>query len=124
MRLYFHGPITVPDVQQLREVLIELRREGGRCFIIADMSGATGIDAETRRYMAEWGRQETDWIAGSVIHGVSFAMRALLTLTLKAIKLVRKRRVDVEFVRDDTDAVLCIDAKRRTLDHEAAQDRG
>jgi sugar/nucleoside kinase (ribokinase family) len=124
VRLDFHGPITVSDIQQLREVLVEVKGESGRCFIIADMSGATAIDAETRKYMADWGRQNTEWIAGSAVHGVSFAMRVLLTLTLKAIRIVRKRRVEVEFVRDDAEALQCIDARRRAHDSEAVQDRG
>lgn len=123
LSLHLHGPLVVTDMQQLRDVLNLVMAEVGHCFLTADLSGATTIDADTRKYMAEWSKQNTDWVAGTAVYGVSFAMRALLTLTLKAIKFLGTQQVDFVFVEDEAAALRWIDAKRRVLYPEHARDR-
>jgi hypothetical protein len=113
--LSMHGPLTVSDIKQLREVLTVVMQEVGPCFIVADLSGATSLDADARKYMAEWSKENTDWVAGTVVHGVSFAMRALLTLTLKAIKFLGTQQVEFVFVKDEAEAIQWVDAKRLAL---------
>lgn len=122
--LYIHGPLTVADIQGLREVLVVVMAEVGHCFLIADMTDATAVDHEARKYMAEWSRQNTDWVAGTAVFGVSFAMRALLSLTLKAIKILGTQQVEFVFVKDEAEATRWIDAKRLALYPESARARG
>jgi len=121
--LYVHGSLTMPDLQQLREVLVEVMGEVGHCFLTADLSGATSVNADARKYMAEWSKQNTDWVAGTAVFGVNFAMRAVLTLTLNAIKLLGTQQVDFAFVKDEADATRWIDAKRLALYPESPQNR-
>lgn len=121
--LSIHGALTASDIQKLREVLVEVMEEVGHSFLTADLSGATSVNAEARKYMAEWSRQNTDWVAGTAVYGVSFAMRTVLTLTLNAIKLLGTQQVDFVFVKDEADAVRWVDAKRLALYPESAHSR-
>lgn len=120
--LRIRGPLTIGDLRRLREVLVAVMAERGHCFLVADMREATAIDHDTRKYMADWSRESTDWVAGAAIHGVSFAMRALLTLTLKAIKILGTQQVELVFVKDEPDALRWIDDRRRALFPAAAHD--
>lgn len=118
---HIHGSLTRPDLVRLREALADVIRDTGRCFLVADLGHATGIDTEARRYMTEWSRQNTDWIAGTAVHGVNFALRALLTLTLKAIKLVGTQQVEFVFVKDEPEALRWIAARRLALFPDTTQ---
>lgn len=122
--LHVRGPLTMPDLQKLREVLVVVMAETGRSFLIADLTKATIIDSDARRYMAEWSKQRTDWVAGTAVYGVNFAMRAVLTLTLNAIKLLGTQQVELVVLKDEADAIRWVDAKRLALFPESAQSRG
>lgn len=111
-----HGVLSVDDVTALREVAREVLRAHGRCFLIGDVNAMTGIDADARRLMAEWSKVEPDRVAGTAIHGCNFAMRALLTLTLNAIRYFSKQPAnDSVFVRDAAEARAWVDAQRAAL---------
>lgn len=121
--LHVRGPLTMPDLQKLREALVVVMAETGRSFLIADLSKATIIDSDARRYMAEWSKQHTDWVAGTAVYGVNFAMRAVLTLTLNAIKLLGTQQVELVVLKDEADAVRWVDARRLALFPESAANR-
>lgn len=123
LMLDFHGPLTLPDLQGLRAALAEVNAETGRSFLVADLNEATTVDSEARKYMAEWSRQRTDWVAGIAVHGIGFAMRTLLTLTLNAIKIVGAQQVEVVILRDEAEAIRWVDAKRLALYPETAPSR-
>lgn len=114
----------MPDLQKLREVLVVVMAETGRSFLIADLNKATIIDSDARRYMAEWSKQQTDWVAGTAVYGVNFAMRAVLTLTLNAIKLLGTQQVELVVLKDEADAIRWVDARRLALFPDSAQRRG
>lgn len=111
----FHGPIVTTDLYGLREVMVLLIQDCGRCFLIADLTDSHGIESDARKYMAEWSKQRTDRVAGTAVFGVNFAMRAIIQLTLNAIKFLGQQQVDLVFVRDAAEARRWIDAQRAVL---------
>jgi hypothetical protein len=119
IEMVFTGPITLADVAAMRDLLAQVRGAHGRCYMLADATGLTGINLDARKAMADWGRSTPeDQISGVGLHGMNFAMRALSALTLGAIKLMSGREVVVHFARDPAEARAWI-AKRRALDRAA-----
>lgn len=121
MALRVRGPLTRSDLEHLREALVEVMAEAGRAFLIADLHEATGIDSAARGYMAQWSKQNTDWVAGTAVYGVSFAMRTVLTLTLHAIKLLGTQQVELVILKGEADAIRWVDDRRRALYPERDQ---
>lgn len=114
LSIRYIGPITLSDVQAERDIFADVYRETGNCYLIADMSECTGIEPEARRYLANWSKDNPHGtIEGTAIHGVSFAMRAITTLTLNAIRFLSKNQpMAVVFVRDEAAARAWIDEQR------------
>lgn len=109
----FVGPLTLAHVEVLRELMHLVRGEHGRCYMLADSAGLTGIEAEARKALSEWGKTNPDdQISGVGVHGINFAMRALSVLTLAALKLMTRRPVVIHFASDEADARAWIDARR------------
>jgi hypothetical protein len=103
LRLWFHGPLTLPQAQQLRARIEELTRVG-RCFMLVDMSELTTMEPDARRFLSDWGRASDMHISGAALFGTSFAMRAMTTLILSAIRVLGQREIHVVFVRDEAEA--------------------
>jgi len=122
--LHVHGALTVSDLQRLREVLVVVMEETGHAFLIADLNKATIIDSGARKYMAEWSKEHTDWVAGTAVYGVNFAMRAVLTLTLNAIKLLGTQQVELVVLKEEADAIRWVDARRLALYPGSPLNRG
>jgi len=118
------GVLVRDDVTALREAALAVLREHGRCFLVGDVSAMTGIDADARRLMAEWSKVVPERLAGTAIHGCNFAMRALLTLTLNAIRYFSKQEAsDAVFVRDAAEARAWVDAQRAALTGQVRDER-
>lgn len=102
MRL--RGSISRRDLETLRKGLEELASERPSFYLLTDMAECTGIDPEARKYMAEWAKAPDVGLVGTVVYGNGFMMRALITLTLKAIKLLGQREALIHFVKDEAEA--------------------
>lgn len=111
----FAGAITRPDLEELRRVVAEIFADGPCCFLIADMSACTGIEPTARKYMAEWSKEGGEQLSGTAVHGLSFATRAIVTLSLSAIKFLGNQQVDVVFVKDEDEALQWIGKRRAAL---------
>ena len=119
IELEVHGTLTLADVTALRALALEtLAQEQGRCFLIADVTAMTGIDADARRQLAAWSKVDAERLAGTAIHGCGFAIRALLTLTLNAIKLFGRHEIDTVFASDGAEARSWIAAQRVALEEK------
>lgn len=112
MRMSLDGPLTRSDAEGMRAVMEAAIAEGTRCYLVADMSGCTGIKAEARKYMTEWSRSAPQQLSGVAVYGVSFAMRTIVSLTMAAIKFLGRQYAEVVFVKDDVEAVQWVDAHR------------
>ena len=106
------GALTLADIDELQLAVRATLAAAGRCFLVADLSGMAGLDPVARRRIAEWSRGEDDKVDAVAVHGCSFAMRTLITLTLNAIKLLGRQRSETVFVRDEAAALRWIDAQR------------
>ena len=116
----FAGELVRDDLEVLSELLRRIRGEHGRCYMLADAAGLTGISSEARKVLSERGHDDPDGqISGVGVHGISFAMRALSIMTLTTIKLLTRRPVVVHFASDEADARSWI-SQRRALDMNAA----
>ena len=109
----FTGQLTLEHVEVLRGLMHTIRGEHGRCYMLADSAGLTGITADARKALAKWSRDDPDdRISGVGVHGISFAMRALSMLTLGAINFMTRRPVTVHFAEDEAGARAWIAARR------------
>ena len=100
----FRGPITRRDLEALRKGLEALATETPSFYLLTDMAECTGIDPEARKYMSEWAKAPDVGLVATVVYGNGFMMRALITLTLKAIKLLGQREATIHFVKDEAEA--------------------
>jgi hypothetical protein len=100
LHVVFDGPVSSADFAEVRRALVEIGAAGGPCFFLADMHGCTGIDAEARKYLSEWSKTGIEKPTAVAAYGIDFAMRALITLTLTAIKFLGLRRIEVALLKD------------------------
>ncbi len=110
--LRVRGALTLADIDGLQLAVRATLAAAGRCFLVADLSGMAGLDPVARRRIAEWSRGEDDKVDAVAVHGCSFAMRTLITLTLNAIKLLGRQRSETVFVRDEAAALRWLDTQR------------
>ena len=119
LEIHYDGHISLADSEQLRDILIEIDREHGSCFLLVDMRLGLGIDRDARQYMKEWSKQEQAKLRGTAIYGVSFTMRAIAMLMLNAIKLLGRQESEVSFLKDEAEARRWIDARRQALKEDS-----
>ena len=100
----FHGPITRKDVEVLRQAVDAVADEHPRSYLLIDLHGSTGIEPDARRYMAEWSKAPDRGLVGTVVYGTGFVMRALVTFSLNAIKLLGHQKGEFHFFKDEAEA--------------------
>lgn len=115
IELELRGSLTVADVTALKQAVSEVLAAQGSCFLLADLREMSGIAADARRQISEWSKTSPEHLSGAAVYGCSFAVRALLTLTLNAIRLFRQQRVEANFVRDAAAGRAWIEARRAEL---------
>lgn len=118
LKIVYDGPITLDNCLQLRVIFGEMRQTVGRCFLLVDMRKSTGVEPAARKYMADWSKETPDEaLSGTAMYGINFAMRAIITLTLNAIKFLgNKSEVEgVVFLKDEPEARRWLDARRTRL---------
>ncbi len=84
------GSLTRSDVQDLFAKYRRVQVEHGRLLIIYDAREAEGIDADARQYAASVPATAKDADL-QVVFGLSFGLRAVLNMVLRAQKLLRNR---------------------------------
>lgn len=100
----FRGTITQEAVEALRDAVNAVTDENPRSYLLADLHECTGIDPEARRFMAIWSRDPDRGLVGTAVYGTGFMLRTLVTLTIKAIKLLGKSRTELLFFKDEAEA--------------------
>ena len=115
LRLEIRGSLTVADVAALQRAVREVLDAHDSCFLLADLTHMTGLEAEARRLMAQWSKDHTEQVSGVALYGCNFATRALLTLTLNAIKFLGQQQVPTVFVRDEAEGRAWIEGRRALL---------
>ncbi len=98
------GEITEADVDAMQALVVEVRTREGQCYMLVDLAGMTGLNAAARRKVATWGQSKATRLTASAVYGCSFAMRALITLTRNAIRVLSAMDIDMTFVSDEAKA--------------------
>lgn len=114
------GSLTDTDVAALRDLVRDTRRECGQCFLVADVRELGNVGPDARRAMAEWGRvSPEDRTSGVAAYGCSFTARAIISLTVSAVRLMGYPGVHVKICRDEAEALGWIDSLRMPMDDVA-----
>lgn len=97
------GHVTLEDEKALLRTLEEIKREYGRCYILFDASAKASHDPEARGYSAKHynDSNKPDCVA---VFGATFANRVLVTLFGRAIKLLARIDLHVEFFSTEAQA--------------------
>lgn len=112
--LIVRGPLTRPDVQELFAAFRRVQVEYGRLFIFYDAREAGGIEADARRYAATVPTtiQEADL---QVVFGLSFGLRTVLNMVLRAQKLLHNRTANFHLFDTEENARAFFEAERERL---------
>lgn len=110
--LVANGEMTVPDIEAMQAMVVEIRRREGLCYMLVDLAGMTGLSSEARRQVAVWGQSESTRLTASAVYGCGFAMRALITLTLNAVRVLSRTPIETAFLSDEAAARAWIAAHR------------
>lgn len=108
------GPLTIDDVRALFVVFGRVQSENGRLFILYDAREATGIDAAARQYAASFPSttQEADL---QVVYGLSFGLRVILNMVMRAQKLLRHRNANFHVADNEAAARALFETEREKL---------
>jgi len=110
LELEVHGPVTREHAVLLHDLMAQVLSEKGCCFVISDLADATTVNADARRYMADWNR--THRASGMASYNLGFATRVFATLLTKAIHLLGAEDTPLVFFRDEAEARAWIAARR------------
>lgn len=116
----FVGDIDAPVMLRMNE---QLRRAAGgleHVFLLVDQSRAGAVTAEARRLSVE-GTKDLN-IADSAVVGASFHMRVIMSLAVRVVNLIRKKKVQLPgFFATEADAREYIAERRRILFGDGAE---
>ena len=89
-------------------------------YLISNMGRCTSLEPGARKFMIEWSREAHEKVGGSAVFGVNFAMRALIMMAMKAIRLLGNEGSHaIEFVADEAAARRWISVRRLQVEAEA-----
>lgn len=99
---YANGPWRMEETKRLLTLSEETYARLGSVYIITVIGPGYDLPPESRKYVAEWGRN--NFVNGNVIAGAPFAMRTLVTLLSRASQLIGAKNATVTFVDDEAAA--------------------
>lgn len=115
LRLTWHGPTRVEDVDRVLAILAEVAAERP-IFVISDVSRST-IDKAAREHMSQSLRAE--WFHGLIYVGADALQRAITKAIVIALYFTGKWRVDVEFAATEEEALEIVSRVRRARGADA-----
>lgn len=109
-RLEMHGELTPEDAGRMIDAMSACDREDPCLGVLTDVRGGFSISAEARRIVALRSEEEKQRPSMPLaIVGASLPARALVTLLVNAVGLIRRRRqLDLAFFSTDAEAVAWI----------------
>lgn len=111
VELRFVGQVGLRDSVMLHAhlaaVLLDHR---GRAYVLADITRMEGLEADARRDMSAW--NATHRVTAAAVFGGGFAVRTIVTLALKAIKLRDPDQLELVFTREEPEARAWLLAER------------
>lgn len=110
MKLQFVGKAGLAETVAFHALLERKLAERGRCYVLIDLGGLTGIGADTRRFIGEWNREHK--ITAGAAFGASFTARVLVTLLLTTVKMMSRDPPEVFIARDEPEALRWLAAEQ------------
>lgn len=106
-----HGELTPSEAGQLIDEMSACDRADPRLGVLTDVRGGFSISAEARRVVAVRSEEEKQRPPMPLaIVGASLPVRALVTLLVNAVGLIRRRRhLDLAFFSTEAEAVAWIE---------------
>jgi S-adenosylmethionine:diacylglycerol 3-amino-3-carboxypropyl transferase len=111
LEFQMNGKMSRDDAVVLHDRLGAMNDEHGRAFLLCDLTHASSVHPDARRYMSEWNKTHTG-ATGVAVFGASFAMRVIGTLLINAIHLVGRNKIEIVFFRDEAEARQWLDDRR------------
>ena len=109
------GLMTLDQMKEFLDVCAKVLAQYGSVYLISIMGPGYTISPDSRRYIAEWGREHK--MDGNLVVGAPFAMRAVLSVISRAAKLFGAKNPDLVFAASEAEA------RRWIAQHKAQQSR-
>lgn len=108
------GSLTLEDMRMLLVKFARIKQQHGCLFVLYDAREATGIDKDAREYAVKQPShaQEADL---QVAFGISFAVRVLLLMIIRAQKVLQNRAVTFHPFDDVVAARTFFEAERARI---------
>lgn len=118
-----NGLFTMADMHETLALFARVKAQHGQLFAVYDAREATGIEPEARKYAAEQPKSNKPADLQIVITR-SFALRILLTMVLRAQRLLRNRIIVMYFVETPEEARALLHTERARIRREKSQSPG
>lgn len=103
LELHASGPIKAEDMRGLYEHFIRIKREHGMLFVFYDGRNSAGIESDARRIASQTRSNDADANL-RVAFGVSFAVRVVLSMVIRAQKMLANRDVNLAIFETEEEA--------------------
>ena len=106
--------LTADDMRVLLETFDRVAKESGGLFVLYDGTKCTGIDPAARKLAAleRPTQREADL---QVAFGVSFAIRIIVNMLIRAQALLRTRTVNLFILNSETEALAFFETEREKI---------
>jgi hypothetical protein len=111
------GTLTGEEMQQLLDNFVRIKREYGVLFVLYDGRHCTGVDAAARKLAASKPTANRDADL-QVVFGISFAIRVILNMLIRAQKVLLNRDIAVHVFEKELDARAFFDTGRERIRRE------
>lgn len=108
------GMLRGDDMREMFEHFVRIKREHGQLFVIYDGRESTGVDADARRVASQLRNEEANADC-RVAFGISFTIRVILSMILRAQKVLSNRNINVHIFDGEEQARAFFDAERARL---------
>ncbi len=98
-----HETFSLDDAKASTVVYSQVIAEDGYLLLLLDFREGGGADAEVRRHLAHWGKDNADRLCIAAVGG-NFVLRTTLTLVLTAAKVLGGQQPTVQFFGSEDDA--------------------
>lgn len=106
-----HGMFELPDVQRMYAITDATVQEYGYILTVFDAREATGITAESRRYVGEKAKASPNEGAAAIV-GASFPIRTLINLLRNASRLIGRPMPPMQFFTAPADGLKWLATQR------------
>jgi len=108
------GSVTIDDMREILDLCTDIKKKYGRLFVLYDARNGTGIDPDARKLAAH--RTPTQVQADlEVAFGISFALRVILSMLVRAQKVLQNRTVNLHVFASENEGRAFFEATREKI---------